>query len=206
MKFIYIWLNGLKNEFKHAHVIGVAQASIDAFEKELQNKIPFSSPSIYGLFITNLFASLNKATLRRQFPGVGMVLNPSHGVVKMFNFKGHRVFYSDIFQEALEFVNSPDYNSELGIYESNEELVQKYIDFSNPVQEVDVTEIQLLDSYQELFDIENHPELTDILVGENLTLEDLHEQLLDYKHGVGDYIDLSLEENKEKIKDIRRCL
>ena len=141
-----------KKEFKNARVIGVAQASIEAIQSETGLKIPFSSPSIYGLFITNLFSSLNRNTLRRRFAGLGLVLNPSHGVVKMFNFKGKRVFYTDIFKEAIEFVNSPEYNNELGDFKDDLEMVERYMNFENPPVEVNSRELQLLDSYLPIFD------------------------------------------------------
>ena len=91
-KDVYDYLaKWIVDEFSHAQVIGVAQSSIDTIIENSIGKIPFSSPSIYGLFITNLLSNLNRKTLRRKLPGLGMVLNPSHGTMQIFELNGKPV-------------------------------------------------------------------------------------------------------------------
>jgi hypothetical protein len=49
-------------------------------------KIPFSDPSIYTQFITNITSVINSKSIKRKHPGSGYVMAPGYNVVQYFQW------------------------------------------------------------------------------------------------------------------------
>lgn len=106
-------------EFSRANKISTAQDVIDILSKNEAIGIPFSDSSIFNLFTTNLLSKLNKDTLRRKLSGLAGILNPSHGLVQMFEDKtGKLMLWSDMLSEVYKDLEGgryadPDYIADL---------------------------------------------------------------------------------------------
>lgn len=73
--------------------IGLAEAFIINAAKELdlgitENKIPFSSNQVKGIFQSTITSTLNALGIRRKFPGFGGINSPSFGIIQVFNING----------------------------------------------------------------------------------------------------------------------
>ena len=89
----------LKSEIKDAFKI-----EKDDITSEL--KIPFSDPSIYSQFITNISSVINKKSIKRKHPGSGFVMAPGYNVVQYFQMfdsktKQYRKYlFADVLKRA----------------------------------------------------------------------------------------------------------
>lgn len=64
--------------------INNARAIIDNLDEELMDSIPFSDRSLYKQFISTVLSNINKEFIRKKISGAGMILNPSQGMIKIY--------------------------------------------------------------------------------------------------------------------------
>lgn len=67
-------------------------------------KIPFSDPSIYTQFITNITSVINSKSIKRKHPGSGYVMAPGYNVVQYFQWfdPKTRTYRKYLFEDALK--------------------------------------------------------------------------------------------------------
>lgn len=67
-------------------------------------KIPFSDPSIYTQFITNITSVINSKSIKRKHPGSGYVMAPGYNVVQYFQWfdPKTRTYRKFLFEDALK--------------------------------------------------------------------------------------------------------
>jgi hypothetical protein len=96
---------------------------INGIISETDVDIPFGNKTIYKQFISYVVSNINVDFIRRTFAGSGSVLNPSHGIVGIFeNINGKTYFAEDILtlynkrkwdeKQELEEYLSKTHNSE----------------------------------------------------------------------------------------------
>lgn len=125
--------------------LGLAQTFVrlaqeDANKLGINFKIPFSSPSINGIFNSTVTVSLIKSAIRRHYDGIASVLNPSYNVMQYYNFDGKYLTYEelgDVMQEKLQdFVDGgvplPDITLEDYFSYISPEITINNIVYSNP--------------------------------------------------------------------------
>lgn len=86
--------------------LGLAQAFISLAQEGLKNnnityKIPFSSPSINGIFNSTVTTSIIKNAIRRHYNGVAAVLNPSYGIVGYYEYGNEIYSYENLINKVL---------------------------------------------------------------------------------------------------------
>lgn len=74
----------------------------DSASSEL--KIPFSDPSIYTQFITNITSVINAKSIKRKHPGSGYVMAPGYNVIQYFQLYDPktRTYRKYMFQDVLK--------------------------------------------------------------------------------------------------------
>lgn len=67
-------------------------------------KIPFSDPSIYTQFITNITSVINSKSIKRKHPGSGYVMAPGYNVVQYFQWfdKKTNTYRKYLFEDVLK--------------------------------------------------------------------------------------------------------
>ena len=67
-------------------------------------KIPFSDPSIYTQFITNITSVINSKSIKRKHPGSGYVMAPGYNVVQYFQWfdPKTRTYRKFLFEDVLK--------------------------------------------------------------------------------------------------------
>ena len=67
-------------------------------------KIPFSDPSIYTQFITNITSVINSKSIKRKHPGSGYVMAPGYNVVQYFQWfdPKTRTYRKFLFEDTLK--------------------------------------------------------------------------------------------------------
>lgn len=86
--------------------LGLAQSFISLAQEGLKNnnityKIPFSSPSINGIFNSTVTTSIIKKAIRRHYNGVASVLNPSYGIVGYYEYGNEIYSYENLINKIL---------------------------------------------------------------------------------------------------------
>jgi hypothetical protein len=71
----------MKN-IQRSTTVNNARAVLDNIESELT--IPFSDKTVFKQFIATVISNINKEFIRNKIAGAGMVLNPSQGMIKIF--------------------------------------------------------------------------------------------------------------------------
>lgn len=86
--------------------IGLAEAFIINAAKELKynstdNKIPFSSNQVKGIFQATISSTLNKLGIRRKFPGFGGINSPSYENMQLYDLGNGSFGFFDELQDSV---------------------------------------------------------------------------------------------------------
>lgn len=86
--------------------IGLAEAFIINAAKELKynstdNKIPFSSNQVKGVFQATISSTLNKLGIRRKFPGFGGINSPSYENMQLYDLGNGSFGFFDELQDSV---------------------------------------------------------------------------------------------------------
>ena len=101
-------------------------------------KLPFSDPSIYSQFITNITAVINRKSIKRKHPGSGYVMSPSYNTIQTYALFDKKTgkYKKYLFQDVLDKAYS-DYRKELiSILERNGDNKAKYLNLKNLISRV----------------------------------------------------------------------
>ena len=135
----------------------LAKTIIESFPADML--IPYSNQHFYNLFIRDIISRMNSEFITRYYSGIGVVLNPSHGMVQLYeDNKGNVYTQEDIKKKALYNYNPTyeyDENNNIILDSnnkpkekilSNEEILSNYIQDNFKAEEVKVEELNPGDS------------------------------------------------------------
>lgn len=93
-------------------------------------KIPFDDPNIYSQILSTFVSIINRKSIKRQYPGSGMVMMPGYDVETVFDYNNTTYQYSDLVKLA-RFTISDEEKASIqasNISNYNRKLVQKLLD------------------------------------------------------------------------------
>jgi len=131
--------------------VSLAKNILESLPKDLQ--VPFSNQNFFQAFVKDVISRMNDEFITRYYRGIGAVLNPSHGIIKLFEDSNGNV----IKQEDLAKAAFADYQLNTIMYQpnsSNEEIIKQYLEKTYPSKPVDVSEIQPGDSYDIVLNVD----------------------------------------------------
>ena len=89
---------------KNKDQLGNGLEIIDLLNKKLGiQTIPMSNQNFYQGFVINVISKLKTDFIRRKYPGLGAVLNPSYGMIQIYeDIEGNTYFHSDLVEKIEE--------------------------------------------------------------------------------------------------------
>lgn len=130
---------------KSGDKIGNALEIVDLLEQISEKTIPVSNNNFYKQFAINVISKLKTDFIKRKYPGIAAVLNPSYGMIQIYeNEEGITYFHDDL----LNMVEDSDYEegSELlNISTVNKLLVSKVLNRMFGNKPISVSDIKPLD-------------------------------------------------------------
>jgi hypothetical protein len=69
-------------------------------------KIPFDDPNIYSQILSTFVSIINKKSIKRQYPGSGMVMMPGYDIETIYEHNGNTYQYIDLVRLAKSQVPS----------------------------------------------------------------------------------------------------
>lgn len=150
-RIINIFVDKLNNSSQ----INNSRAIINGIEEELTKVIPLGNKTIYKQFISHIISSINSDFIRRKFIGSSSVLNPSHGVITVFESKnGIKYLAPDLLKLANAYL-SPEKDlvfaeinsSEASEHSKNTKKIEWYLANSEEFKDdpINVRQIEPLD-------------------------------------------------------------
>jgi hypothetical protein len=101
--------------------VSLAKTLLQSFPIDI--KIPFSNQNFFQLFVRDVISRMNNDFITRYYKGIGAVLNPSHGIVQLYESADGKVYkQEDITKEALN-----SYIPQKEKILSNDEIISNYI-------------------------------------------------------------------------------
>lgn len=116
-------------------------------------KIPFDDPNIYSQILSTFVSIINRKSIKRQYPGSGMVMMPGYNIETVFDYNGGTYQYEDLVkiarrtipqeeQAAIVAANNSDFNKvlvqKLLQIEQNKYTPDYKFDWVNPADKVNV--------------------------------------------------------------------
>lgn len=142
--------------------MGNALEIIEALKtgKEM-SKLPISNSNFFNQFVISLMSKLKSDFVKRKYPGLAAVLNPSYGTIQLFEDEFGNTFFSE---DLLAFAKPEDYPIEenLSINEINKRIIQNVANWKFPNKPITAQEILPLDKlivngeFIDLKDIEDY--------------------------------------------------
>jgi hypothetical protein len=122
----------------------LAKSILESLPDELQ--IPFSNQNFFEKFTKDVITRMNNEFITRYYKGIGAVLNPSHGIVQLFEDRNGNILK----QEDLAKAAFADYQLNGGLYPvdpTNDQIIKTYLEKVYPPELVDSDTIQPGDTY-----------------------------------------------------------
>lgn len=133
--------------------MGLAQSYLIKASQELAKdpnakiNIPFSDPTVLGIFTSNIASEINKKGIKRKYAGIASVQVPSRGMIQYFNYNGRQMLYTTLAKKireagyqftAKQYITTQRYNKDTGNFEiyglnRNSELVTEIHPFIRQV-------------------------------------------------------------------------
>lgn len=112
MKVDNVDKEALYNMLSAKFIRSIQKSDRDEVTKDLINAlldngvpVPFSNQNFYNLYVREIITTLNNDFISRNYPGIGGVLIPSHGMIQLYDvFDGNKwttITQEDIIKEAL---------------------------------------------------------------------------------------------------------
>lgn len=119
--------------------------------------LPFSNQSFFREFTRDLITKMNNEFIVRYYNGLAMVLNPSHGIIQIYEDSTGRIYAQD--DLMLEAFNQPEY---LGKGLTNSEILTDYLNKKFPKERVTIDKVMPGGNYEnELGEIINVNKIED---------------------------------------------
>ena len=191
-------IDNFVKKLNNSDQINNSRIIVNGLMNDLEETIPIENKTIYKQFISYVVSNINVDFIRRQFKGIASVLNPSHGIIKIFEDKnGRKLFSSDLLHlfetnpANITFVPSSE---DLSEYDLVSEKINWVIQNSPEFKEdlISISQIEPLDFIRLDKDI--------TLNGETIPANTIIEV-----NKINDYFDLKneLKDSEEKINIYR---
>ena len=88
---------------------GLAEAIMNSIKRDFnlntnhsldKLKVPFSDVNIYSNILSTFVSNINKKSIKRQYPGLGMVMVPSYDMSMVYDYNGSTYQYEDLIKIA----------------------------------------------------------------------------------------------------------
>jgi hypothetical protein len=117
MKVDNVDKNALYNMLSAKFIRSIQKSDREEITKDLINilldngvPVPFSNQNFYNLYVREIITTLNNDFISRNYPGIGGVLIPSHGMIQLYDVldgnKWITVTQEDIVKEALSVLRN----------------------------------------------------------------------------------------------------
>lgn len=83
-------------------LINLAKEGKEISFKQTQGIIPYSDASVFNQLVSTITSTLNRSSIRVKFPGLLAVLNPSHGIWKLYGDRKLESFNNEEEIQALQ--------------------------------------------------------------------------------------------------------
>lgn len=96
--------------------------------------LPISNNNFFNGFVINVMSKLTSDFIKRKYPGLGAVLNPSHGMIQLYeDNEGNTYFHDDLIELAT---TEEKITLQTNPHKANLEITQKVIDRMFPNTEI----------------------------------------------------------------------
>ncbi len=137
----------------HSKGDNIAKILVQSFTED--KNIPFSNQNFFVQFVRDIITRMNNDFITRYYSGMGGILIPSHGIVKLIHFDGKTAQYEDLAKEALSQPSPHNL--------SNREIVEQYIQQKLRDEEISSDMLQIGDSFKVEVERQVRPEIIKIL-------------------------------------------
>lgn len=115
--------------------------------------IPFSDPNVYSQILSTFVSIINRKSIKRQYPGSGMVMMPAYDVMTIYDYRGKTYQFQDLLQvanrelsaaekQSIEYTDDFDYNRQLVNLllskQQAKELPTHRVDWVKPAERINV--------------------------------------------------------------------
>ena len=152
-------------------------------------KIPFDDPNIYSQILSTFVSIINRKSIKRKYPGSGMVMMPGYDIETVFDYNGQIYQYQDLVKKAYNTIpqevkdsikasNNSDYNKQLVQkllqIEQEKQIMSSRFDWVNPADRVNIilndtlvtdVNIETIEDYYRFKGIEQRKYLAEKLYG-----------------------------------------
>ena len=138
MKDLYLILSkNLAKSLSTSTNVNLAQTIAETFEKG--KILPFSNQHFFQEFIRTMISKMNSEFITRYYSGIAAVLNPSHGIIQLYEDANGVVYnQEDITKEAFD-----KYIPIESIVVPTQDIIKNYIAVKfSPTQNFNVSELQ----------------------------------------------------------------
>ena len=127
---------------------GLAESIVQALKKEFnlsishenELKMPFSDPNMYSQILSTISGIINKKSIKREYPGNGMVMTPGYKICQVWDLDG-KVFQFEDILKLVEVV--PQFGE--SISEANRRTVKEYL--NQRQNELPILELRKAESF-----------------------------------------------------------
>lgn len=98
--------NDIIKQFKEDDKISISDAIYNTIQRQGNKILPYNDPNFYNLFISSVIANLSNNTLRRKYPGIAAILNPSAKMHMVYDVEGKTFMTSDAIRTGLEIIKN----------------------------------------------------------------------------------------------------
>jgi hypothetical protein len=127
-------------------------------------RVPVDSPDLFYKLASMLHSDLNNKVIRAKTSGIAGVLNPSHGIVTIFEDENGKVMNKeDLIKKARQLFNEGNLYINPNIW--NPEI--------QDLSDADLLEIYLWSNYKDKVDIN----ITDVTLGDTVWIPELNEEI-----------------------------
>lgn len=98
--------NDIIKQFKEDDKISISDAIYNTIQRQGNKILPYNDPNFYNLFISSVIANLSNNTLRRKYPGIAAILNPSAKMHMVYDIEGKTFMTSDAIRTGLDIIKN----------------------------------------------------------------------------------------------------
>ena len=129
---------------KGGQQLGNANSIVDLLTKIGQKNIPISNANFFQGFAINVISKLSSDFIKRKYPGLGAVLNPSYGMLQLYETPDGKTYFHEDF---LKFAEDGDFVTDINLTptELHKQTINNVINRLLPNIDITPEEIKPLD-------------------------------------------------------------